>query len=81
MKYVILSARTEQEIMIVSTTITLDDNITEVTVDVPIFSPNSIDDINLAITNRAFTEQERQNRIIAIQNLVPSLPIGEIKNI
>ena len=58
MEYIINSISQEGEIVTTNTTITLDTG-TVITVDIAHFLPNSFDDINQGIINRALSEQKK----------------------
>jgi hypothetical protein len=76
MEYIINSINQEGEIVTTNTTITLDGG-TVVTVDIAHFLPNSFEDINLGIVNRALSEQKKIDALNNIANLIENIPTNQ----
>lgn len=76
MEYIINSISQEGEIVTTNVTITLD-NSQVITVDVAHFLPNTFDDINQGIVNRALSEQKKLDAISNIANLIENIPTNQ----
>jgi len=75
MNYTINSIRQENEILITNTTITLEDG-TDITIDISHYMPQSFNDINIGIVNRAISEQAKINTINNLTTLIETIPTG-----
>lgn len=76
MEYIINSISQEGEIVTTNTTITLDTG-TVITVDIAHFLPNSFDDINQGIINRALSEQKKIDALNNISILIENIPTNQ----
>ena len=79
MTYKILSTRQAGETLITEVEYNIDTTI--VTVEVPHFMPQTVEEIELNIVNRAASEVARIQAEEQIANLIPTLPINEEKPI
>jgi hypothetical protein len=79
MTYKILSSRQADITLITTVEYNLDGTI--ITVEVPHFMPKSQAEIEQNIINRAATEVARIQAEQEISNLIPTLPINEVKPI
>jgi hypothetical protein len=79
MTYKILSSRQADITLITTVEYNLDGTI--ITVEVPHFMPKSQAEIEQNIINRAATEVARIRAEQEISNLIPTLPINEVKPI
>lgn len=79
MKYKILNSSQNEETVTVRVEYTLEDNST-LTLDVPIFMPQTVDDITTGIENRAMSEQAKLDATKVAKELMSQIPTGEVVN-
>jgi hypothetical protein len=77
MTYKILSTQQQDETLNVTTEYTFDDGtISEIVVS--IFAPDSLDYINMSLTNRGLSEQAKITRTQQVAAILPQIQIGEV---
>jgi len=80
MTYKILSTQQVEETLNVTTEYTFDDGtISEIVVS--IFAPDSLDYINMSLTNRGLSEQAKITRTQQLTAILPQIQIGEVVTI
>jgi hypothetical protein len=80
MTYKILSTEQHEETLNVTTEYTFDDGSTSEVV-VPIFAPDSLDYINMSLTNRGMSEQAKITRTQQVAAILPQIPVGQVVTI
>jgi len=76
MTYKILKTEQAGETLNVTAEYTFDDNTIQEIV-VAIFAPDSIDYINLSLSNRGISEQARITRTQQVTTIIPQIQVGE----